>query len=229
MRLGPLFAFVRDRRRRNPNSQWAPLSPRGLSGPLAFRTDDQHGCTLDALWTVPAISIGHASGSAPPSCPTVRLERRQLPGKAIWQLRVLCGLSRRTLNESHEPRLAVDDDFASHPVVFEPVVAVIVQARVWLFQRARGQASRRTSTSCGFHANRTTGMFSILSERYGCGNQKFRARFLGPCPADAVGVVEQGVLIFTKLVSPDQIAALNLLIGLAIDRLYPDPNCRSRD
>lgn len=92
-----------------------------------------------------------------------------------------------------------------------------------------GQASRRTSTSCGFHANRTTGMFSILSERYGCGNQKFRARFLGPCPADAVGVVEQGVLIFTKLVSPDQIAALNLLIGLAIDRLYPDPNCRSRD
>ena len=40
--------------------------------------------------------------------------------------------------------------------------AVIVHARVWLLQRARGHASRRTSTNCGFHANRTTGIWIAI-------------------------------------------------------------------
>ena len=42
---------------------------------------------------------------------------------AFGRLGVLRGLSRRTLDEAHEPLFAIDDDFASHPAVFEPVVA----------------------------------------------------------------------------------------------------------
>jgi hypothetical protein len=38
------------------------------------------------------------------------------------RLRALRGLSRRTLNEPHEPLLAIDHDFASHPAVIEPAV-----------------------------------------------------------------------------------------------------------
>ena len=48
---------------------------------------------------------------------------RQLSGKGIWRLGALRGLSRRTLNEPHKPLLAINHDFASHPAVFEPVVA----------------------------------------------------------------------------------------------------------
>jgi hypothetical protein len=45
------------------------------------------------------------------------------PAGAFCRLGVLRGLSRRTLDEPHEPLLAVNHDFASHPAVFEPLVA----------------------------------------------------------------------------------------------------------
>ena len=44
-----------------------------------------------------------------------RVRGRQLPASEFGRLRVLRGLSRRTLNEAHEPPIAVDHDFASHP------------------------------------------------------------------------------------------------------------------
>jgi hypothetical protein len=63
--------------------------------------------------------------------PALSANARSRPGvrggncrvREFSRLRVLRGLSRRSLNEPHEPLLAIDDDFASHPAVFEPVVA----------------------------------------------------------------------------------------------------------
>ena len=43
--------------------------------------------------------------------------------RKFGRLGALRGLSRRTLNEPHKPLLAINHDFASHPAVFEPVVA----------------------------------------------------------------------------------------------------------
>ena len=88
--------------------------------------------------------------------------------------RVLRGPSWRTLNEPHEPLLTIDDDFASPPAVFEPVVACS--------QRARGQARRRTSTSCGLHENRRDRHFRIYPSNMAMGIRDIEPDFLGRVP-----------------------------------------------
>ena len=91
------------------------------------------------------------------------------PARAFGRLGVLRGLSRRTLDKppSHfSPSTTISLAILQYSSLWWPAatkasasVAVIVHARVWLFQRARGQAARRTSTSCGFHENRTSRHF----------------------------------------------------------------------
>ena len=68
-------------------------------------------------------------------------------------------------------------------------VAVIVHARVWLFQRARGQASRRTSTSSGFHENRRTGISRIYTSNMAVGMRDIEPDS-GSCSADEAGTGE---------------------------------------
>ena len=103
-------------------------------------------------------------------------------------------------HRTSSPTTAVDDDFASHSAGLSSLwwlaatkvsvsVAVIVHARVWLFQRARGQASRRTSTSSGFHENRRTGISRIYTSNMAVGMRDIEPDF-GSCSADEAGTGE---------------------------------------
>ena len=113
------------------------------------------------------------------------------PAGAFCRLGVLRGLSRRTLDEPHEPLLAVNHDFASHPAVFEPLVACSHES---LGFRCR----HRPCTSLAIPARPWTGRapnvdqlwvpcepddrhFRNLPEQHGLGNPRYRA-FFGRTP-----------------------------------------------
>ena len=172
----------------------ASLSMAWWAIPISAVAADLLACTW-IMW--PARS--HASNSAP-SCRTDRPGKRQLPGKGIWPSSARPFV--RTLNEPHEPLLTIDDDFASPPAVFEPVVACSL--------RARGQARRRTSTSCGLHENRRDRHFKIYPSNMAMGIRDIEPDFLGRVPPTIrlppndidVGSVARVVDCLVALVAP---------------------------
>ena len=92
-----------------------------MIGALNLRTDLRVAlCRRSELSATPANESMQTAAQTEIPTPRSGMRRRVTE---FGRLRSLGGLSRRTLNEAHEPPIAVDHDFASHPAVLEPVVA----------------------------------------------------------------------------------------------------------